>query len=100
MFRHTQLPHAPWKVINGNDKRRARLEAMRCVLSLFGYSGRRDEVVGAADPLIVGSPALPDGLPAASSRAPDRTSAGRRPRGPGPAAVSPCSRGPADDNSA
>ena len=48
MFRHTQLPHAPWKVINGNDKRRARLEAMRCVLSLFDYSGRRDEVVGAA----------------------------------------------------
>jgi hypothetical protein len=31
---------------------------MRCVLSLFGYSGRRDEIVGAADPLIVASPAL------------------------------------------
>ena len=99
-FRHTQLPYAPWKVINGNDKRRARLEAMRCVLSLFDYSGRCDEVVGAADPLIVSSPALPDGLPVASSRAPDGASAGRRPRGPGPAAVSPCSWGPADDNSA
>ncbi len=71
MFRHTQLPHAPWKVINGNDKKRARLEAMRCVLSLFGYSGRRDEVVGAPDPLIVSSPALPDGLRVASSHAPE-----------------------------
>jgi polyphosphate kinase len=56
MFRHAELPDVAWKVVNGNDKRRARLEAMRCVLALFGYSGRRDEVVGAADPLIVGSP--------------------------------------------
>jgi polyphosphate kinase 2 len=87
MFRHTQLPHAPWKLINGNDKRRARLEAMRCVLSLFDYSGRRDEVVGAPDPLIVSSPALPDGLRVASSQAPDGTSAGPRPRGQGPAAL-------------
>ena len=57
MFRHTELPRAPWKVVNGNDKRRARLEAMRYVSSVFGYGGRRDEVVSGPDPLIVGSPA-------------------------------------------
>jgi polyphosphate kinase len=51
MFRRTELPYAPWTVINGNDKRRARLEAMRCVLSRSTYCGRRDEVTGAADPL-------------------------------------------------
>jgi Polyphosphate kinase 2 (PPK2) len=74
MFEHTDLPRAPWTVVNGNDKRRARLEAMRYVLSVFSYSGRRDEIVGAADPLIVGSPALLEGLPAAGSRAHDATS--------------------------
>lgn len=56
IFRHTDLPYAPWKVVRSNDKRRARLEAMRYVLSLFDYIGKRDEVVGTPDPLIVGSP--------------------------------------------
>jgi polyphosphate kinase len=38
MFRHTDLSYAPWTVINGNDKRRARLEVMRYVLSRFTSS--------------------------------------------------------------
>jgi polyphosphate kinase 2 len=58
MFRHTELPYAPWTVVKSNDKRRARLEATRYVLSLFNYLGKRDEVVGPVDPLIVGSPGL------------------------------------------
>jgi polyphosphate kinase 2 len=58
LFRHTELPNAPWTVVKSNDKRRARLEAMRYVLSLFDYLGKRAEVVGLADPLIVGSPEL------------------------------------------
>jgi polyphosphate kinase 2 len=58
MFARTELPRAPWTVVNGNDKRRARLEAMRYVLSRFAYGGRRDEVVGTPDPLIVASPAV------------------------------------------
>ena len=61
MFRRTELPYAPWTVLNSNDKRRARLEAMRCVLSLFDYLGKRDEVVGPPDPLIVGPPELSPG---------------------------------------
>jgi polyphosphate kinase len=40
MFRRTHRPHAPWVVVNGNDKRRARLEAIRYVLSCFDYEGR------------------------------------------------------------
>ena len=40
MFRHTDLPDAPWTVIKSNDKKRARLEAMRYVLSLFDYEGQ------------------------------------------------------------
>ena len=32
MFFYTDTPHAPWTVVKINDKKRARIEAMRCVL--------------------------------------------------------------------
>lgn len=54
MFFYTDTADAPWMVINSNDKKRARVEAMRCVLSRFRYTGRDDEAVGVPDPLIVG----------------------------------------------
>ena len=54
MFRHTDVPEAPWTVIKSNDKRRARLEAMRYVLSLFDYDGKDSELAGPPDPLIAG----------------------------------------------
>jgi len=54
MFFHTDLPDAPWTVVKSNDKRRARLEAMRYVLSRVPYEGRNEHVVGRPDPLIVG----------------------------------------------
>ncbi len=54
MFRHTDVPEAPWTVIKSNDKKRARLEAMRHVLSRFDYEGRDDGAIGQADPLIAG----------------------------------------------
>jgi polyphosphate kinase 2 len=57
MFLHTDTAHAPWTVIKSNDKKRARLEAMRHVLSRFDYADRDDEAVGTPDPLIVGSAA-------------------------------------------
>lgn len=57
MFACTDLPYARWTVVRSNDKRRARIEAIRYVLSLFDFSGRRPDVVGIPDPLIVG-PAL------------------------------------------
>jgi polyphosphate kinase 2 len=53
MFAHTDTEHAPWTVIKSNDKKRARLEAMRHVLSRLDYTGRFEDVVGHPDPLIV-----------------------------------------------
>ena len=46
MFDATHTDVAPWVVIKSNDKKRARLEAMRHVLSLFDYAGRDADVVG------------------------------------------------------
>ncbi len=37
MFRHTDLKQAPWYVVNGEDKRRARLNCISHLLSLFPY---------------------------------------------------------------
>jgi polyphosphate kinase 2 len=54
MFRHTDVPEAPWTVIKGNDKKRARLEAMRYILSLFEYAGKEYEIVGEPDPMLAG----------------------------------------------
>ncbi|WP_410873144.1 polyphosphate kinase 2 [Nocardia sp. A7] len=53
-FEHTDTDHAPWIVVKSNDKKRARLNAMRYVLSGFDYENKDFEVVGTADPQIVG----------------------------------------------
>ncbi len=53
MFFYTDTASAPWTVIKSNDKKRARVEAMRYVLSRFDYPNRDPEVVGTPDPLIV-----------------------------------------------
>jgi polyphosphate kinase 2 len=52
----THTPKAPWTVIRADDKRRARLEALRAVLSAAPYAGRDDAAVGAPDPLLSGPP--------------------------------------------
>ena len=54
MFAKTDLAEAPWTVVKSNDKKRARLETIRYVLSLFDYPGKEHAIVGSADPLIVG----------------------------------------------
>jgi polyphosphate kinase 2 len=56
IFGRTHSPHAPWTVVKSNDKKRARLEAMRSLLAKFNYEGKDDAVVGTPDPLIVGAP--------------------------------------------
>ncbi|MCK2215957.1 polyphosphate kinase 2 [Actinomadura sp. ATCC 31491] len=53
MFLHTDTECAPWTVIKSNDKKRARLEAMRYVLSRFDYEDKDHEIVGTPDPRIV-----------------------------------------------
>ncbi len=55
MFFYTDTPVAPWTVIKSNDKKRARLEAMRVVLSHFDYPSKDHKLVGAPDPNIVGA---------------------------------------------
>jgi polyphosphate kinase len=54
MFFFTDVPDAPWTVVKSNDKKRARIEAMRYVLSRVPYEGKDDNLVGQPDPLIVG----------------------------------------------
>ena len=54
MFEATDTDIAPWIVVKSNDKKRARINAMRHLLARFGYDDKDDEVVGEPDPLIVG----------------------------------------------
>ncbi len=57
MFFYTDTAAAPWTVVKSNDKKRARLEAMRHVLEQFDYEGKDSEVVGKPDRKIIGPPA-------------------------------------------
>ena len=54
MFFHTDTGDAPWTVVKSNDKKRARLEAMRVLLAQVDYPSKDDRLVGLPDPLIVG----------------------------------------------
>jgi polyphosphate kinase len=55
LFRFTHTSDCPWTVIRANDKRRARLEAIRLVLNGFEYPERDVGAIGKPDPKIVGS---------------------------------------------
>jgi polyphosphate kinase 2 len=54
MFSATDTDIAPWIVVKSNDKKRARINAMRHLLADFDYDDKDHEVVGEPDPLIVG----------------------------------------------
>jgi polyphosphate kinase 2 (PPK2 family) len=53
VFRHTDTDHAPWYTIKSNDKKRARINAMRLFLHLVDYEAKDPEVVFAPDPALV-----------------------------------------------
>ncbi|MBL8580005.1 MAG: polyphosphate kinase 2 [Mesorhizobium sp.] len=55
MMKETHTDHAPWTVIRSNDKRRARIEAVRHVLLALDYTGRNLDLIGKPDPKIIGS---------------------------------------------
>lgn len=57
MFRVTDTTHAPWTAVKSNDKRRARIEAMRSLLARIDYAAKDVDAVGRPDPLIVGAAA-------------------------------------------
>lgn len=50
----TNSEHAPWTIVRSDDKGRARLNAVRSVLSQLEYSGRRDDGLGKLAPKIAG----------------------------------------------
>jgi polyphosphate kinase 2 len=54
MFFYTDTADAPWTVVKSNDKKRARLAAMRHVLQQFDYTDKDPDVATPPDPLIVG----------------------------------------------
>jgi len=45
MFRHTDIKQAPWYVVNGDDKRRARLNVIHHLLSLIPYEDLTPEPI-------------------------------------------------------
>ena len=54
----THTDHAPWTIIRSDDKRRARLAAIRRLLDAVPYDDKDAEAIGAVDPQIVGGPDL------------------------------------------
>jgi polyphosphate kinase 2 len=54
MFFHTDTADSPWLVIKSDDKKRARLNAMRYVLHSLPYTGKDSERIGRVDALLVG----------------------------------------------
>ncbi|EFV93005.1 MULTISPECIES: polyphosphate kinase 2 [Dietzia] len=53
MFRRTDTEWAPWTTIKSNDKKRARINAMRYFLNQFDYPEKDHQVVFEPDPRIV-----------------------------------------------
>lgn len=54
MLERTDTGFAPWTIIRSNDKRRARLAAIRRILLSLDYEGRDLEAIGAEDQSIIG----------------------------------------------
>ena len=54
MFFHTDTADSPWSVVKSDDKKRARLNAMRYVLHSLPYTGKDVARIGAVDDLLVG----------------------------------------------
>jgi polyphosphate kinase 2 len=54
MFFHTDTADSPWTVIKSDDKKRARLNAMRYILHTMPYAGKDPGTIGRIDDLLVG----------------------------------------------
>ncbi len=59
-FERTHLPATPWTVIRSDDKRRARIAAIRAVLSRVDYAGKIEATAHGPDENVCGSPELWD----------------------------------------
>ncbi|MCI5043729.1 MAG: polyphosphate kinase 2 [Aquisalinus sp.] len=54
MLERTHTGHAPWTIIRSNDKRRARLNAIRHLLSALDYEAKKEKNIGEIDPVVLG----------------------------------------------
>ncbi|MEZ5779600.1 MAG: polyphosphate kinase 2 [Paracoccaceae bacterium] len=52
---------APWTVVRGDDKKRARIAAIQTVLRSVDYAGRDFKAIGKPDPAICGGPGILNG---------------------------------------
>ncbi|MGB6430738.1 MAG: polyphosphate kinase 2 [Candidatus Acidiferrales bacterium] len=55
MLFYTDTADAPWTIVRSDDKKRARLNAIKYILHSIPYEGKDTDVVTAPDPHIVGS---------------------------------------------
>jgi polyphosphate kinase 2 len=54
MLKETHSEHAPWTVVRANDKRRARINVIRHILTSLDYTGKDEKVIGKVDDKILG----------------------------------------------
>ena len=45
MFYYTSVPDSPWVVVKSNDKKNARINAIKYLLNQFNYTGKNDDVI-------------------------------------------------------
>jgi len=55
MLFYTDTADAPWTIVRSDDKKRARLNAIKHILYTIPYAGKDEDVVTAPDPHIIGS---------------------------------------------
>lgn len=55
MLAETHKLSTPWTILRSNDKRRARLNAIRHVLQNLNYDSKDQDAIGEIDPLVLGS---------------------------------------------
>jgi len=57
-MRISHFPYAPWTVILSDDKMRARITAIQCLLQAVDYAGKEVDLIGPVDRAICGGPGL------------------------------------------
>jgi hypothetical protein len=55
MLFYTDTADAPWTIVRSDDKKRARLQAMKFLLSSIPYEGKDQKLVNNIDAKVVGS---------------------------------------------
>lgn len=59
-FAKSHTDHAPWTIVRSDDKRRARINAIRSVLTQLDYSRKDAKAIGQVDPKVCGGPDIWD----------------------------------------